>query len=193
MICEKEIKDLEVYFKPYRNNIVGIDQTFVSPYGLKKIIYADWIASGRLYKPIEDKISKDIGPFVANTHTETSVTGSAMTLAYINARSLIKKHVNANEEDVLINVGTGMTGAINKFQRILGLKLSENLKEHTLVPEATKPVVFISHMEHHSNQTSWLETISKVIVIPSNEKGLICLDESKLYFRSCWRNMKMFQ
>jgi selenocysteine lyase/cysteine desulfurase len=176
MICEKEIKDLEVYFKPYRSNIVGIDQTFVSPYGLKKIIYADWIASGRLYKPIEDKISKDIGPFVANTHTETSVTGSAMTLAYINARSLIKKHVNANEEDVLINVGTGMTGAINKFQRILGLKLSENLKEHTVVPEATKPVVFISHMEHHSNQTSWLETISKVIVIPSNEKGLICLD-----------------
>ena len=45
-----------------------------------------------------------------------------MTLAYRDARNIIKEHVNASEDDVLITVGTGMTGAINKFQRILGLK-----------------------------------------------------------------------
>ncbi|MGB5497498.1 MAG: aminotransferase class V-fold PLP-dependent enzyme, partial [Maribacter sp.] len=77
-------------------------------------------------------------------------------------------------DDVLITVGTGMTGAVNKFQRILGLKVSENLKEHTNVPEALRPIVFVSHMEHHSNQTSWLETIAKVEVIPCDETGLIC-------------------
>lgn len=175
-LTEHRPKTLEEYFRPFREQIVGINQNFNSPYGRKKILYADWIASGRLYEPIEDKLSSVIGPFVANTHTETSVTGSAMTLAYINARGLIKEHVNASKEDVLINVGTGMTGAINKFQRILGLKLSENLKEHTQIPDNKRPVVFISHMEHHSNQTSWLETISKVVVIPCNEKGLICLD-----------------
>jgi selenocysteine lyase/cysteine desulfurase len=42
---------------------------------LKKIIYADWTASGRLYQPIEEKLLKEIGPYVANTHTETSITG----------------------------------------------------------------------------------------------------------------------
>ena len=42
---------LEEYFKKYRDNIIGIDQTFDSPYGLQKIIYADWTASGRLYRP----------------------------------------------------------------------------------------------------------------------------------------------
>jgi selenocysteine lyase/cysteine desulfurase len=171
----KKLINLESYFGVFRNNIIGIDKYFDSPYGRKKIIYADWTASGRLYKPIEEKLLNDIGPYVANTHTETSVTGSAMTYAYHKARRIIKKHVNASENDVLITVGTGMTGAINKFQRILGLKVSENLKDHTQVPEEKRPVIFVSHMEHHSNQTSWLETIARVEVIPSNQEGLPCV------------------
>ncbi len=172
----ERVLPLESYFDSFRKNIVGIDQSFQSPYGRKKIIYADWTASGRLYQPIEKKLLDEIGPYVANTHTETSVTGSSMTLAYSEARSIIKNHVNASDEDILITVGTGMTGAINKFQRILGLKICENLKEHTQVPDHLRPVVFISHMEHHSNQTSWLETIAKVEIIPCNQEGLICLD-----------------
>ena len=171
-----DISSLETYFQQFRKNIVGIGHTFESPYGTKEIIYADWIASGRLYKPIEEKLLHEIGPFLANTHTETSVTGSSMTMAYHEARNIIKKHVNANNDDVLITTGTGMTGAINKFQRILGLKISENLKEFTKVPKELKPVVFISHMEHHSNQTSWQETMADVEVIPCNEQGLICFD-----------------
>ena len=172
--------NLERYFEVFRNNIIGIDEYFDSPYGRKKIIYADWTASGRLYKPIEEKLLNEIGPFVANTHTETSITGCAMTYAYHNARNIIKKHINASKDDVLITVGTGMTGAINKFQRILGLKVSENLKEHTEVPEEKRPVIFVSHMEHHSNQTSWLETIARVEVIPSNDDGLPCIKNLEL-------------
>lgn len=167
--------NLESYFNQFRKNIIGIDTYFESPYGKKKIIYADWTASGRLYRPIEEKIINEIGAFVANTHTETSITGSAMTHAYHDARTIIKKHVNASNDDVLITVGTGMTGAINKFQRILGLKLCENLKENTIVPDEKRPIIFVSHMEHHSNQTSWLETIANVEVIPSNTEGLPCL------------------
>jgi selenocysteine lyase/cysteine desulfurase len=173
------ISELEAYFQQFRKHIVGVDQTFESPYGEKKIIYTDWTASGRLYRPNEEKMLNEFGPFVANTHTETSITGSAMTLAYHKARNMIKKHANANEDDVLITDGTGMTGVINKFQRILGLKVSENLKEYTSVPIALRPIVFITHMEHHSNQTSWLETIADVEIIPCKESGLICFDSFK--------------
>lgn len=167
---------LETYFQEFRKNIIGIDQEFDSPFGLKKIIYTDWTASGRLYRPIEEKLINEFGPFVANTHTETTVSGTAMTMAYKHARKLIKKHVNAGENDILIADGTGMTGVVNKFQRILGLKIPENLRPFTNVPESKRPIVFISHMEHHSNQTSWLETIADVVVIPACEKGLFCLD-----------------
>lgn len=180
MIIPPESKDrissLETYFEPFRNNIVGINQEFDSPFGRKKIVYTDWTASGRLYAPIEEKMLKDFGPFVANTHTETSVTGTAMTKAYHEARKIIKKHVNANENDVLITSGSGMTGAINKFQRILGLKVPENLRQYTEIPDEIRPVVFVTHMEHHSNQTSWLETIAKVVVVPPNDDVLVCLD-----------------
>ena len=165
------------YFSSFREQIIGIDQSFVSPYGEKKVIYADWTASGRLYRPIEDKLLNEFGPFVANTHTETSTTGATMTLAYHEARNIIKRHVNASSDEVLITEGSGMTGVINKFQRILGLKVSENLKEHTEIPVEKKPVVFVSHMEHHSNQTSWYETIADVVVVPSNADGLVCLEE----------------
>jgi selenocysteine lyase/cysteine desulfurase len=167
---------LESYFEEFRNNIVGNKQTFQSPVGEQKIIYTDWTASGRLYRPIEEKLVNNFGPFVANTHTETSITGSAMTMAYHKARKIIKQHVNAGEDDVLITYGTGMTGVVNKFQRILGLKVTENLKNFTTVPDELKPIVFISHMEHHSNQTSWLETIANVEIIPCEASGLICFD-----------------
>jgi len=170
---------LELYFDQFRQGIIGINQEFETPFGAKKIIYTDWTASGRLYRPIEEKITNQLGPFVANTHTETSVTGTAMTMAYHEARHIVKHHVNANENDILITDGTGMTGVVNKLQRILGLRIPENLKEFTVIPDVIKPIVFISHMEHHSNQTSWLETIADVEVVPANEEGLFCLENLK--------------
>src|SRR6478752_3466898 len=135
MASTKVTTQLEQYFQQFRDNIIGINQGFESPYGKQKIIYTDWTASGRLYRPIEEKLMNEFGPFVANTHTETTVSGTAMTMAYHEAKDIIKKHANANHDDVLIADGTGMTGVINKFQRILGLKIPENLREFTTIPD----------------------------------------------------------
>jgi selenocysteine lyase/cysteine desulfurase len=179
MITIESETQIEHYFTPFRKNIIGIDQEFDSPFGKQKIVYTDWTASGRLYRPIEEKLMNEFGPFVANTHTETTFSGTAMTMAYHQAREIIKQHVKANKTDVLITDGTGMTGVVNKFQRILGLRIPDNLKEFTFIPDSLKPVVFISHMEHHSNQTSWLETIADVVVIPAQENGLFDLNALK--------------
>ena len=177
----KNIKDskLEQYFNQFRENIVGIDLEFESPFGTKKIVYTDWTASGRLYRPIEEKILNDFGPYVANTHTETTESGTAMTMAYHKAKAIIKAHVNSSEDDILILSGSGMTSVVNKFQRILGLKMPENLQQYANIPDDIKPVVFITHMEHHSNQTSWLETIAKVVIIPPGKDGLFSLENLK--------------
>lgn len=180
MLKESKIQavksDLETYFLQFRKHIVGIDQEFKSPYGMQKIVYTDWTASGRLYRPLEEKILNDFGPYVANTHTETTVSGTAMTKAYNKAKEIIKKHVNSSKDDVLIIAGNGMTGVVNKFQRILGLKVPENLRKFSRIPEEVRPVIFISHMEHHSNQTSWLETMAKVEIVPPGEHGLFSLE-----------------
>ncbi len=163
-------------FDEIRRQIVGIDQTFPGPYGEQRIVYADWTASGRLYAPIERRMRDSFGPFVGNTHSEASVTGSAMTLAYHEAHRIIKQEVNAGDDDVLLTCGQGMTGAVNKFQRILGLKAPQSLRRYIDMPEAERPVVFVTHMEHHSNQTSWYETIADVEVIPPDARGMPDLD-----------------
>lgn len=171
---------LEAHFAPFRENTIGIEQAFETPYGIKKIVYADWTASGRLYAPIESLISQEIGPFVGNTHTETTVTGNAMTQAYHHAKAIIKNHVGARKEDVLIASNSGMTGVVNKFQRILGLKVHERHRNRIQLPEEERPVVFVTHMEHHSNQTSWLETIVDLEVIAPTEEGLVDLEHLEL-------------
>ena len=102
---------LENYFAPFRKNIIGDKQSFESPFGKKGIVYADWIASGRAYKPIEAFIQKEIMPFVANTHTGTTVTGTLMSKAYEKAKSIIKQHVNAGNDDALVFCGSGATAS----------------------------------------------------------------------------------
>ncbi|SNZ01348.1 aminotransferase class V-fold PLP-dependent enzyme [Flagellimonas pacifica] len=165
----KQKETLESYFKDFRRNTIGVDTRIDTPLGRKPLVYADWIASGRLYGPIEDIMRGRIGPMVGNTHSETSYTGKLMTGLYETAKTEIKKHVNASEEDAIITTDTGMTGVLCKFQRILGLKVPERLEKAFEIPESERPVIFLTHMEHHSNQTTWLETIADVVVLEPSE------------------------
>lgn len=175
---------LESFFSFYRKNIIGDQQHFESPFGIRRIIYADWTASGRGYRPIENYIQQEILPFVGNTHTSTTITGSSMSQAYEEAKNIVKAHVNAGSDDVLLFCGSGMTAAVNKLQRILGLRMPERIEEYaTGISQGKwlsdnnplKPVVFVTHMEHHSNHVSWLETIATVEIIGHDEEGNVDL------------------
>jgi selenocysteine lyase/cysteine desulfurase len=189
----------ENLFSRYRKNIIGREQTFQSPYGQKKIIYADWTASGRAYAPIEDFIRGSVMPFIGNTHSGSTVTGTLMSAAYEEGKRVIKNHVNAGPDDVLVFCGSGMTAAVNKLQRILGMRVPGRLMDHLqrdgegsklyagssaweqrtspAVDETLRPVVFITHMEHHSNQVSWLETIATVEIIAADRNGNVDLED----------------
>ncbi|WP_223069146.1 aminotransferase class V-fold PLP-dependent enzyme [Paenibacillus caui] len=171
-------------FKPYRERTIGYNQTFETPYGRKKIVYADWAASGRLYGPIESKLATDFGPFMANTHSESNVTGTTMTKAYEEAKQIIKNHVHAGKQDILLFAGSGMTGAVNKLQRLLGLKIHEKLRSAFPIPEEDRPVIFITHMEHHSNHISWAETIGDVVCIPPGPGGNVDPGNLELLLRA---------
>jgi len=173
--------NLETHFKQFRTHIIGDDAVFDSIHGKQKLLYADWIASGRLYKPIETIMSNTIGPMIANTHSFSSETGKASTYAYKQARQIIKEHVNASSDDVLVTSGTGMTGVLSRLQRVMGLRWPDAIKDKLTIPEEERPVVFITHMEHHSNHVPWMETIADVVILQCNEQKLICphtLEES---------------
>ncbi len=182
---------LEEYFSKFQINTIGHD--LISKQSRLPILYADWTASGRLYRPIEDFLTNEIGPYVANPHTENTETGQVITAAYKDARQVIKQHVNANENDALICTGSGATAAINKLQRLIGLKpkqegdktkTNKNFRKRLFQnifnsfnanSNNDKPVVFVSHMEHHSNQTSWNTCDVDVEVIDRAPDGQPCI------------------
>jgi len=184
---------LEDHFSVFRKNIIGIDQSFRSPFGIKRIVYADWTATGRAYRPIEESILRDILPWLGNTHSRTTVTGTLMSEAYAEAKSIVKDHVHASPGDALVFCGSGMTAAVNKLQRILGLRVPERIAEYLTISlqpdEDLRPIVFVTHMEHHSNQLSWLETIADVEIIGRNEQGNVDLRHFKSLLEQ-FRNRK---
>ncbi len=183
---------IENYFSKFREQTIGSNLIHEIQGHKKQIIYADWTASGRLYHPIENYISNHLGPYVANTHTETTLTGTTMTLAYAEAQNNIKQHVNANENDVLIMDGSGMTSVVNKFQRILGLRVPERFKDGSFQDENDKPLVVVTHMEHHSNQTSWLACEVTLEVLHADEKGMPSLKHlNELLIKYKDRTMKI--
>jgi selenocysteine lyase/cysteine desulfurase len=207
-----EKSELENFFARFQKNTIGQRHAFISPFGRKEIIYADWTACGRAYGPIEECIQKEIMPFLGNTHTETTITGTLMSKAYEEAKIIVKNHVNAGSSDLLIFCGSGMTSAVNKLQRILGVRIPEamthyikgshsnevqdlndhavnrnkKLSEHLQLDEKLKPVVFVSEMEHHSNHLSWLETIATVEIIKCGNNGNVDLK----YFKSLLEQFK---
>lgn len=162
---------LTKHFAQFRDNIIGQGHDYSATSLNSQILYADWTASGRLYRPIEDFITNELGPFVANTHTETTLTGTTMTQAYHDAQQVIKSHVNAYDSDVLIAAGSGMTLVINKFQRMLGLRVPEKWRDRLPIGEHEKPLVLITHMEHHSNQTTWHECEVTLEIVRSGDNG----------------------
>lgn len=151
----------------YRNNtITAPDQR----------LYCDWTASGRLYRPIEARLLEVAGPMMANTHTEDSYTGRFMTQALHDAEAVLRQHIHAGPDDVLLMTGTGMTGALAKLIRMLGLWVHEQHRALVLAQMKHRPVVFVTHMEHHSNHTLWLETLAEVKVIPPTAAGEVDLE-----------------
>ena len=100
-----------------------------------------------------------------------------MTKAYEEAKVIVKDHVHAGSNDVLIFCGSGMTSAVNKLQRLLGLRIPESCRAYAfdgksmVIDERLRPVVFVTTMEHHSNHISWLETIATVEIIHQTEEN----------------------
>lgn len=158
-----------------RNDIVGKYHKFEGPYGPKPCIYADWTASGRALKQVENFVAAEVLPFYGNTHTTTSITGNQSTCYRHEARQIIAEATNAKITgkaalDVVIFVGSGTTNAVTKLVHSLDLHIPDG-------NSVDRPVVFTSCYEHHSNLLPWRESVAEVVTIGYSAATGVCLND----------------
>lgn len=137
--------------------LIGRDAVIAGPFGPRRMIYADYIASGRALRPIEEWVMDHVLPWYANSHTEASHCGGTMTRMRRAARAAIAGCVGAGPEHAVIFTGAGATAGINRLVHLLGAG-----------PGAT---VLIGPYEHHSNILPWRESGAEVIEIPEAPAG----------------------
>ncbi|MFW6131798.1 MAG: aminotransferase class V-fold PLP-dependent enzyme [Candidatus Aminicenantaceae bacterium] len=172
-----------------RKQIIGNDILFKGPFGERHLMYADYTASGRGLRYIEN-IILNIEESYANTHTEDDYSGKYMTNILYQAENKIKNLINAGKNYKIISTGSGTTGALKRLQEILGVYIPPGTKENIYqwisesdkssryiieTIEKSRPVVFIGPYEHHTNEIMWREAFVELVKIDLDEKGEISL------------------
>jgi selenocysteine lyase/cysteine desulfurase len=172
-----------------RQQIVGVDSTFETPFGERLMVYCDYTASGRCLRFVESYL-QSLQRVYANTHTEDDITGRSMSQLLHEAEAAIKKSVNAGASGRIIACGTGATGAIDKLQQIIGVSLSPasrqniehiiessgfDLESFQRALDVHQPVVFLGPYEHHSNEISWRQSLATTVEVQLDSSGQIDL------------------
>jgi selenocysteine lyase/cysteine desulfurase len=165
-----------------RAAVIGDDEVMDTPYGARRVTYADYTASGRALSFVEDFVRDEVLPRYANTHTETSGTGRQTTRFREEARGIIAGCVNAPRDTyAVVFCGSGSTAAIDKLVHVLGLRIPPALDDayalRAQIPTDQRPVVFIGPFEHHSNELPWRESVADVVVIAETADGHVDLDD----------------
>lgn len=90
---EKQIESKETLVKSITENLIGIDALIDGPFESHKQVYADYAASGKAVKFIEDYIRNEVLPVYSNTHTSSSFVGIQTSCFREEARGIIRDTV----------------------------------------------------------------------------------------------------
>ena len=180
--------DPDALIERIRASVIGDDEAVAGPFGIRRVTYADYTASGRALTFVEDWIREAVLPLYANTHTESSGTGLQTTRFREDARAIIRDAVGGTKDrHAVIFTGAGMTGAINLLVGVLELRIPAGLEDRfglrKHIPLDQRPVVFIGPYEHHSNELPWRESIADVVTIGEDQDGRISLERLEAALR----------
>ena len=140
----------------------------------KNRLYFDWTASGLCFAPIEKRLRRLL-PLYANTHSESNLYAQNIERLYHAAKQRIKDALELSPDFALIATGYGASGAIQKFQELLGIYIPPRTLLRVKPDKSKLPLVIVGAMEHHSNELSFREGLCEVVRLPLDSRGLVDL------------------
>lgn len=146
-----------------RDDLVGAKAQIAGPYGMKALVYADYVASGRALRVIENFVLDEVLPYYANSHTEASYCGGFMTRMRREARALIGEFCGATADHAVIFTGSGATSGINRLVKLFGVAEAVAAGKHVRV--------IIGPYEHHSNILPWRESRAEIVELAECPSG----------------------
>ncbi|MGB3750686.1 MAG: aminotransferase class V-fold PLP-dependent enzyme [Arcobacteraceae bacterium] len=164
-------------FRPFITAETTFAEISAGIIGENKDSYFDYTASGLAYRPIEDRLQEVLNTY-ANTHSEFAGNAKATSFNYDIARENLKKYLGLTSDFVIFPCGSGATGAIKKFQELLGLYIPPATKHrfNINVDDLEKPLIVVGPFEHHSNEISYREALCDVVRIPLDISGNVDLE-----------------
>ncbi|KAI3846020.1 hypothetical protein MKW92_005451 [Papaver armeniacum] len=163
-----------------RSQVIGDNLEFETPFGKRRLVYADHTASGRSLHYIENSIIQNVLPFYGNTHTSDSYVGRKTSKMVKEATEYIKKCLGGSLDDALLFCGSGTTAAIKRLQEVMGIWVPSILRgriiQNQILKSEERWIVFVGPYEHHSNILSWRQSLAEVIEIGLDGDGLVDME-----------------
>jgi selenocysteine lyase/cysteine desulfurase len=163
-------------FRPFITNDTTFKEISNLIIGKNKESYFDYTASGLAFQPIEDRVQEVLTTY-ANTHSEFAGDAKTTSFNYDIARIKVREYLELGNEFVVLPCGTGATGAIKKFQELLGLYIPPATRSRFNIhfENLEKPLIIVGPFEHHSNEISYREALCDTVRIPLKD-GNVDLD-----------------
>jgi len=164
-------------FRPFVTQNTTFEEISDNIIGKNKDNYFDYTASGLAFAPIEERLQEVLASY-ANTHSEFSSDAKTTSFNYDVARTNIKKYLTLEDDFIILPCGSGATGAIKKFQEILGIYVPPSTKKRFNINfnDIEKPLIVVGPFEHHSNEISYREALCDIVRIPLDITGNVDIE-----------------
>ena len=151
-------------------NTMSIKQDFPVLVNNKNLTYLDSAASSLKPYCVINKIKEYYEEYGVNVHRGVYGLSYKATEEYEETRSVVAKFINASEEEIVFTKGA--TASLNLIAKSYGLA---NINEGD--------EIVVNELEHHSSIMPWQEIAkekkAKLVFIPLDKEGRICLDNFK--------------
>ena len=168
MITVKQKINLEFI----REQIIGKNLVFETPFGKRNLIYTDFSSSGSALRFIESYIQK-----IQNIHSISinsgNITEKILRKLLEQAEYIIKSVFNADDDCIIVPTGVDLRDSILKFQEILGIR---NCPERNQL-YTDKPTFFIGPFEYQLYKEIWDNTYAEIVEINLEPSGDIDLKD----------------